>query len=170
MSNGPIDPFALHAATVPAEDETDIVEALEKELRAEKKADVKTSQSQQLGGSGIELPDAPGQNEYLKAKAEKYAMQDAVPEGAGTQSILGDFSFLLDMQSMAAMQNSRLTAGQTTAMAFSTIASKQTSAQKIIESQLAYNLSASSFGLQDKSQKSYNKAVKKSKFGNNRMY
>ena len=169
MNSQMSDPFVLKKLNVPEEEEVDIVAALEKELRAEKKDDVKANQSQQLGGSGIELPDAPGENNYLKQKAERYAMQDNVPQGAGTQSILADFSFLLDMQSMAAEQNSAMASNQTMAMAYSTL-SAQSSAEKIIESQLAYNLSASSFGLGDKERTAYGKAKKKSKFGNNKMY
>lgn len=165
-----MDPFKLKQANEPAEDEVDIVASLEKELRSEKKAEVNTTQSQCVGSSGIELPDAPGQNEYLKAKAEKYAMQDDVKPGTGTTSILGDFNFLLDMQSMAAEQNSGLARSQSMAMAYSTMQNTDSSAQKIIESQMAYNLSASSFGLQDKERKSFKSAMKKSKFGNNTMY
>ncbi len=164
------DAFALAKNNVPVEEDTDVVAAIEKDLRAEKKQDVKTDQSQQLGGSGIELPDAEGENEYLKAKAEKYAMQDNVPEGYGVNTPLGDFSFLLDMQSMAAEQNSSIASNQAMAMAFSTLQSKQTSAQKIVESQLAYNLAAAQFGLQDKERAAYGKAKKKSKFGNNSVY
>ncbi len=164
------DPFALKQGTVPDAGEVDIVAALEKELRAEKKEDVKTQQSQHLGGSGLELPDAPGQNQYLKAKAEKYAMQDNVPEGAGTRSVLGDFSFILDMTSMAAEQNSSFASNQTMAMAFSTLANAQSSAEKIVESQFAYNLAASSFGLKERDKKSVSNAKKHNRMGNNSMY
>ena len=163
------DPFILKQDNVPDGEEVDIVAALEKELRAEKKAEVKTNQSQQVGGSGVELPDAPGENEYLKRKAAKYAMQDNVPQGSGTQSTLADFSFLTDMQSMAAEQNSGLAANQTMAMVFATL-SAQPTAEKIVESQFAYNLAASSFGLRDKEKKTFKHAIKKSKFANNATY
>lgn len=163
------DPFVLKKQNVPVEEETDIVASLEKDLRAEKKQELKTDQSQHLGGSGLELPDAPGQNLYLKAKAEKYAMQDPIKPGGGSQSVLADFSFILDMQSMAAEQNSSLASGQTMAMAFSTL-SAQPSANKIVESQMAYNLAAATFGKENNERKGLRNAQKSSKFGNNSMY
>jgi hypothetical protein len=170
MQNGVNDAFALAKNTVPVEEDTDIVAALEKDLRSEKKQEVKTEQSQQLGGSGIALPDAPGENEYLKQKAEKYAMQDDIKPGYGTNSCLGDFSFLLDMQSMAAEQNSSFASSQSMAMAFATLASQQSSPQKIVESQTAYNLAASQFGMAGKERKGIQNARKNNKFANNSVY
>jgi hypothetical protein len=155
---------------VPEQKEVDIVSELEKELRAEKKDNVETNQSQQLGGSGAIRPDMPGDNEYLKAKVAKYAQNDNVRSGMGTRSILADFSTILDMQSHAALQNSSLARNQTMAMAYSTLQAAAPQAERVIESQMSYNLAATTFGLADKSQKSYKRAIKSSKLGNNAMY
>jgi hypothetical protein len=165
------DPFVLKKSNVPDEGETDVVAALEKELRSEKKQEIETKQSQILGSSGLELPDMPGQNLYLKEKAEKYAMVDNVPEGAGTRSSLGDFSFILDMQTMAANQQSSYASNQLMAMAYATLASDaQTGAQKIVESQFAYDLTAATFGLHDREKKAISQAKKSNKMANNAMY
>ncbi len=169
MSSLPSDPFALKKANVADSSQTDVVAALEKELRSEKKAEVKSQQSQQLGSSGISLPDMPGQNLYLKEKAEKYAMQDYIPSGAQTQSRLGDFSFILDMQSMAA-NTPQLATNQEMAMAFSTLSNEQTAVAKMVESQFAYNLTASTFGMHDREKKAIAKARKSNSMLNNSMY
>lgn len=164
------DPFMLEKTTVPQKEEVDVVAALEKELRSEKKKEVRSLTSQMVGSSGVELPDRPGQNTYLMRKAAKYAVEDNVKAGDGVQSKLGDFSSLLAQENMAAEQNSSFARNQLMAMAFSTIHNKSSPAEKIIESQTAYNLAASSFGLNDLEQKSFKRAQKRNKFRNNQLY
>ena len=173
------DPFTLVKQTVPVEQDVDVVQQLEKELRAEKKAQVETSTAQMGGSSGVELPDLPGQNNYLIRKAKKYAVEDDIPWW--TISILGDFSALLAQQSMAAEQSkftpisqlgkpSAIAHNQVMAMAFSTLHNNQNTAQKIVESQTAYNLAASSFGLRDMERKALKTARKRNKLDNDSLY
>jgi hypothetical protein len=74
------------------------------------------------------------------------------------------------MQSMSATSNGSFASNQSMAMAFSTLQNAQSSAEKIVESQMSYNLAASSFGLQDRDRKSVANAKRHNKMGNNTMY
>ncbi len=165
------DPFALKKGNVPEQSEVDIVAELEKDLRSEKKATVKTDQSQIVGGSSAVLPDIiDGDNEYLKNKVQRYAMQDNVPPAASTSSMLGDFSRLLAMSSESPIENSGFARNQLMQMQFSTLDNASSQAERIVESQMGYDLAASSFGLNSKSNKSYKHAKKNSKLLNNAFY
>lgn len=158
-----MDPFTMAKLTKPEEPEIDVVANLERELRSEKKQEIDNKQSEELGASSMILPDIPGGvNTYLQNKVNKYAVFDNVPPPSS--SVLGDFSRLIDMQSEAPMQNSALGRNQMMTMAYSTIANTSSEAQRIVESQMAYNLSAASFGLDRKDKKNAKRAKKDSKF------
>jgi len=164
-----MDPFLVAKLTKPEQEEIDVVADLERELRSEKKEEISTNQSQELGASSSILPDLPGQrNTYLENKVKKYAVFDQVPPPSS--SVLGDFSRLIDMQSQAPMQNSGLGRNQMMTMAYSTLQNKTSEAQRIVESQLAYNLSASSFGLEKINKKTYKRARGESRMLTNTMY
>lgn len=162
------DPFLNAKLTKASNDEVDIVAALERDLRSEKKQETLNSQSQQLGSSGTQLVDFPGDNEYLKRKAQLYARVDNVPPPSS--SVLGDFSNLLGQTSSRAYPNSGLARNQLMAMSYSTMENKSSESERIVESQLTYQLAASDFGLETKSQRAFKDAKKKSKLGNNSMY
>ncbi len=151
----------------PASSEVNIVQALENDLRTEKKTQIKTEQSQILGGSGTVLPDVvDGNNIPLIKKANKYAPVDNV--GPPT-SVLADFSRLLNQQSPEQNQNAGLATGGLLAMSFSTMANTGPPAERIVESQLTYDLAAASFGLQTEEDKAMKK-MKGGKFLNAQMY
>jgi len=164
------DPFLLVRSTEPAKDQVDIVSALEAELRVKKKDEVKDKQSQELNASSSILPDLPGQeNTYLKNRVAKYAVEDNWKPGQNRNSVLGDFSAVLDMTSVAPVQNSGMARNQLMSMTFSTLA-QEPPAERIIESQLAYNLAASQMGLESKSKKAFKAAKKYNKLQDNMMY
>ena len=164
------DPFLLIRSSKPVEQDIDIVSELENELRSEKKSQIQSNQSQELNASSSILPDLPGQdNEYLKKKVAKYAIQDSWKPGQNRNSILGDFSKILDMTSLSAIPNSGLARNQLMSMTVSTL-HQAPPAERIIESQLAYNLAAADRGLDTIEKKSYKQGKKRNKLRDNIPY
>ena len=122
-----------------------------------------TKQSEELGGSGPVLPDIKdGINQPLQRKVEKYAQVDPVKPSV---SALGDFSNLLAMQSDEPTQNSGIGQNQMMAMTYSTLFNTASQAERVIESQLTYNLAATggSFGMNSLSEKNFKAALAKNK-------
>lgn len=155
-------------STVPSGEEVDVVAALERDLRAEKKDQKESEQSQQLGASGANLPDIfNGKNVPLLQKAKRYAPGDPV---TGTNSVLGDFSRLLDQEQDRPTSASGQARNQLLAMSYSTLENRATEPQRIIESQLPYQLAASSYGLGSMEERGYRKARNKNKFADNGIF
>ncbi len=147
--------------TIPDKNQIDVVADLEKDLRSEAKDKQESQQSQELGGSGPILPDiANADNNYLKNKVEKYAKVDPIKP---TTSILGDFSNLLGQQSGGVTQDNAIARNQMMAMTYSTLANTASQAERVIESQLSYNLAATSFGMNSLSEKSFKSAMHQNK-------
>ena len=163
------DPFKLVANNVADEEQVDIVADLEKELRSEKKQDVLNSNSQIQGSSGKELVDNNGNNRYLENKVRKFAKQDNI-QHTSTQSVLGDFSALLDGMSESQNNNNGFARNQLMAMGYSTIKNTQSQAALIAESSLTYQLAHSQFGLEDRNKKTVKHAKKFPKLANNSVY
>lgn len=169
IKGGLSDSSKLNLSTKPAQNQVNIVQALEDDLRSEKKAEIKTDQSQELGSSGAQLPDIiDGTNNYLLNKARRYAVVDNV--GSTTQSgVLGDFTRLLQMTSSQNTQNSGLAGNNLIAMAVSTQQNTSSEADRVIESQLTYDLSAASFGLHSEERQTL-KNLKHDKFLDNTVF
>lgn len=168
----------LMTSTLPSKSNTDIVQALEDDLRSEKKEQLKSNLSQILRSSGTERPDVIlntglevtgefTQNDALLEKAKKYGMVDQVPPPQSR--VLGDFSRILGMTNESPQENNGLARNSLLAMSISTLDNSTSEAQRIVESQMTYDLAASSFGMASEEERGYRKASKISKFGDNAL-
>lgn len=152
------------ALTIPDANQIDVVANLEKDLRSEQQERKVVKQSEELGmGTGPVLPDIKdGVNKKLQDKVNKYAKLDPVKPAV---SALGDFSNLLAMQADEPTQTSSIAQNQLMAMTYSTMFNTASQAERVIESQLTYNLAATggSFGLNSLSEKNFKDALAKNK-------
>ena len=167
------DPFLIRQSTQPMQSQVNIVEDLERDLRSDKKQEVKDMQSQIISGSAAassKSPDTGLPNKEIIDQVSEFVQQDNVPPNHSTASVLGDFSWLLSQQSEMDTMSGGIARNQLSSMAFSTIHNEQGfegSASRIIESQMNYNLAAAPFGLAAMEAKSIAKAKKYSRIENN---
>lgn len=168
----------LMTNTLPSESNTDVVQALEDDLRSEKKEQTKSQLSQILGSAGTQRPDVIlntglevvgefTQNNELLAKARRYGMVDQVPPPQSR--VLGDFSRILGLTNEQPQENNGLARNSLLAMSISTLDNATSEAQRVIESQLTYDLSAASFGMASEEERGFKKATKRSKFADAAM-
>lgn len=151
----------LIVTSIPEAKQLDVVADLEKDLRSKQTKDQIDKQSEQLGASGPILPDVVnGENKYLQQKAQKYAPLDPVKPSV---SQLGDFNNLLMQMDDEQKQNNAIPRNQLMAMSYSTLFNDASQAERVIESQLTYNLAASSFGMNSLSEKNFRAAQFKNK-------